>query len=286
VAQDTIPGIVQVLNGLSLKSAQEIVQLTMARTGAIQPKEIRRTRMMLGGSTPGLHALDTDYDFYVMPPALKSWLDLNDKYFLEEGIPDKLRPRGLMLVGDPGVGKSMFSLVLAKHWDVPLFRLDISASKNRYLGETESRIARHLSTVDQNAPCVWLFDEVEKIFGVSDNEGTMSSVLTQVLWWLQMHKSRVFTVMTSNNLKTVPGELYRPGRIDKTVEIQKLTLSEAKIFAGGVYRSVVGHDISLRRQKVLRDTLDKMNKGSLAHAEVTETVYTLIKERSWLEEDK
>jgi SpoVK/Ycf46/Vps4 family AAA+-type ATPase len=72
--------------------------------------------------------------------------------------PEKLVPRGLLLAGDPGTGKSMASMVLAKHWDIPLFRLDVSASLNRWLGESESRIARNLSLIEQNAPCVFLLD--------------------------------------------------------------------------------------------------------------------------------
>jgi ATPase family associated with various cellular activities (AAA) len=156
VHESKIPGLVQVLKGLSLKTGQEVVQLTMARTGSVLPQEVRRTRTMLRGETPGLYSLDTDYDFYEMPKLLKQWIDLNDKYFLDPTTPQRLMPRGLLLSGDPGVGKSMASMVLAKHWDVPLFRLDISTSLNRYLGESESRIARNLSIIENNAPCIWL----------------------------------------------------------------------------------------------------------------------------------
>lgn len=285
ISVEDIPPLVQVLQGLSLKAAMEVAQLTMARTGSVLPKDVRRTRMMLGGHLPGLSSLDTDYDFYVMPKVLKEWIDLNDKYFLDLSTPEKLVPRGLLLVGDPGVGKSMASMVLARHWDVPLFRLDISTSLNRYLGESESRIARNLNMIEQNAPCVFLFDEVEKLFGSGD-EGTPTRILSQLLWWMQYHKGRVLVVMTSNDISKLPKELYRPGRVDKVIKIEKLTLNEAKLFAVGVYNSVLGVPPTMRRQKAIRDLLDKENKGAMSHAEVSEVVYELIKGKDWLEADQ
>lgn len=282
VTAEQIPGIVLVLKGLSLKSAQEVIQLTMARTGGVLPQEVRKTRQMMGGEHPGLSTLDTDYDFYEWPKELREWLDLNDKYFLDLKAPEKLVPRGLLLAGEPGVGKSMSSMVLAKHWDVPLFRLDVSTSLNRYLGESESRIARNLSVIEQNAPCVWLLDEAEKLFGTAGDEGTTRRILSQILWWLQYHKSRVLTVMTTNDLPQLPRELYRAERIDRVIQIDKLPLTQAKLFASKVYESVIGKPPTLTRQKKLRDLLDKSNKGSVAHAEVRVMVYTAIKTHDWL----
>ena len=185
VSDDQVEPIVQQLRGLSLKAAQEVVQLTMARVQSIAPHEVRKTRQMMGGETPGLMQLDTEYDFYEWPKPLQEWLTLNDPYFLDLNTPQQLMPRGLLLAGEAGVGKTMAAMVLAKHWDVPLFRLDVSTSLNRYLGESESRIARNLNIIEQNAPCVWLMDEVEKLFTTEGDEGTTQRILSQMLWWLQ-----------------------------------------------------------------------------------------------------
>jgi hypothetical protein len=279
---DKLKPILQALNGLSLKTASEIVQLSMARSGELSPKEIRRTKIQLGGNIPGLHSMDTDYDFYVMPKVLQEWIDLNGKYFLDPATPQKLIPRGLLLNGSSGTGKTMAAKVIAKTLDIPLFRLDISSSLNRFLGESESRIARNLEMIEASSPAVLILDEVEKQFGSSGDDGTASRILSQFLWFLQEHKSRVLTIMTSNDISNLPEELYRPGRIDKVMEIQKLSLVEAKTFAAGVYQNVIGKQISVKRNKLLRDTLDKMSLSFFSHAEITELVYTLVKDREWL----
>lgn len=286
VEPEQIEPLVQQLKGLSLKSAQEVVQLTMARAHSIAPHEVRKTRQMMGGETPGLMVLDTDYDFYEWPQDLTEWLAINEGYFLDLNTPPQLVPRGLLLDGEPGVGKSMAARVLAKHWDVPLFRLDVSTSLNRYLGESESRIARNLAVIEQNAPCVWLLDEVEKLFVSDGGEGTTQRILSQMLWWLQSHTSRVLTIMTTNNLQGIPKELYRAERLDKVLHLEKLSLSGAKAFAAHVYESVLKTPIPGKRAKILRDLLDKADKGTYAHAEVRVMVYDVIKRQGWMTLDK
>ena len=104
----------------------------------------------------------------VKEPPLEDWLELNSAYFLNPKTPAKLMPRGLMLAGKPGVGKSMGAKAIAQHFDIPLFRLDISTTLAKFVGESEARVARSLATVDRESPCVLLLDEVEKIFSGND----------------------------------------------------------------------------------------------------------------------
>lgn len=282
VEADMMPAMVQVLKGLSVKGAQEVVQLTMARTGSLAPKEIRKTRQMMSGGAPGLENLDTDYDFYEWPQELKDWVDLNEPYFVAMNTPPQLVPRGLLLEGAPGTGKSMFATVLAKRLDVPLFRLDVATTLNRWLGESESRVARNLSIIEQNAPCVWLLDEAEKLFGSNGEEGTTRRLLSQMLWWLQYRKSRVLTIITTNDFAALPKELYRAERLDKVIRIDKLPLSNAKLFASRVFQSVLNMPPSPKQLKVIRDAIDQQNQSTFAHAEVRATVYDLIKTQKWV----
>lgn len=282
IAPDLKPKMVQVLRGLSYKTANEVLLITMARTGCATPNEVRKTRQMMTGQHPGLSPLDTSYDFYEWPKDLKEWLDLNDKYFLNLDTPEKLVPRGLLLHGEPGVGKSMAAMVLARHWDVPLFRLDVTGALNRYLGVAEGRISAALDIIEQNAPCVWLLDEAEKLFVQGSEEGTTQRILSQLLWWLQYHKARVITVITTNDMDKLPKELYRAERIDKTIKIDKLPLSAAKLFAAKVYQSVMNEEISMPRRKVLNKALEDLDYGQIAHAQVRVLVYDAIKNNGWL----
>lgn len=279
---DLIEELVQVLKGLSLKTAGEILMLTMARTGAALPKDVRHTRTLVGGMVQGLYPVDTSYDFYEFPDKLHGWLDLNAKYFTAPNAPPQLVPRGTMLEGSPGVGKSMAAKAVARYFDVPLYRLDIATTMNRYIGESENRVARSLDLIERESPCVLLIDEVEKIFSEHDDSGVTSRILSQLLWWLSDHTSRVLTIMTTNNLSKIPPELYRPGRLDFVMKIPRLSPSEARMFAGKVFQSVVGNEPTIKQLKVMKDALEASNADDFSHAEVSELTYTCIKLNDWV----
>jgi SpoVK/Ycf46/Vps4 family AAA+-type ATPase len=236
---------------------------------------------MLVGSTPGLQNLDTTYDFYETPKTLSTWLEINKKYFLQESGMERLVPRGLLLAGPPGVGKSMAASVIAHDWDLPLFRLDVGATMNRWLGETEGRVYRSLSLVDANSPCVLLVDEVEKLFSTTEDGGTTQRVLSQLLWWLQFRRSRVLVVMTTNNLKSIPQELYRPGRIDKVITLELLTAAQATKFSVRVLESVTGKPATTKQLDVIKDTF-WISAEHYSHAQVTEMVYDMVKNNKWV----
>ena len=282
VSQESIPQLLLSLGGLSLKASSEIVQLTMARSGAVTPHEVRATRQMLGTQTQGFQILDSTYDFYIMPEPLLAWLKLNESFFLDDLAPTQLVPRGLLLSGKPGVGKSMFSKVIASHWKLPLVRLDIPGSLNRMLGESEARISRSLAAVEQYAPCVLLLDEVEKLFGNDDEGGTTARILSQLLWWLQEHKAKVLTLMTTNLSQQIPPELYREGRIDAVIEIPLLSQTDAAELAAKVFKSVLKRKPDLTETAALSQEIE--TKKLWAHAELTQGVYRLIKTHGWYQE--
>lgn len=282
VPDTTMSGMIATLRGLSPKGAEEVLKITMARTGQVTAHETRKTRQMMSSRHPGLSPIDTEYDFYEWPTELKAWFDLNDKYFTDLNVPQPLVPRGLLLNGSPGVGKSMAARVLAKHWDVPLFRLDIATSLNRWQGVAEANVERSMQIIEENAPCVWLLDEVEKMFGGQNDSGTMDRILSQFLWWLQTHKKRVLTVMTTNDMAVIPKELYRSERIDRVIQIEMMGLSEAKLFAQKVYAALMTEKVTMQRQKVLNTLIEAKNLPRLSHADVRVLVYEAVKEYGWL----
>ena len=271
------------LKGLSLKAVSEIVMLTQSRTGGMSVKELRRTRSMIGGSVQGLIPVEPDFDFYKFPVKLEDWLKTNRGYFMSEKTHPKLRPRGVMLEGSPGVGKSLAAKAIAKEFGIPLYRLDIATTLNRYIGESEARIARSLSLLERESPCVMLLDEVEKIFTDKEDSGVTTRIMSQLLWWLADHSSRVLTVMTTNNLKNIPPELYRTGRVDMVMKIPRMSMMEANNFAQEVFSHVVGKKATLKQVQALSNALKLTALDDFAHAEVAELVYTAIKQHHWIE---
>jgi len=285
-AADVYPAV----RGMSLKAVWEIMQLTQARAGSAWPHEVRRTRASYLGVSQGLYLEDTTYDFYVWPKALKEWLDLNRPYFLRDDVHAKLVPRALLLYGTPGVGKSMASKAFANELKVPLYRLDLAGSLSKYVGESEARLTRLLGLVDREAPCVLLLDEIEKVLTMREEGGPVPRLLSMLLWWLQEHQSRVFTVMTTNarwdqneqRLEGLPTELYRKGRVDKVFCMPKLPQGQAVYsFASQCFESVVKKKSDEKQTKRLWEALQPVASDGIAHADVAEVVYTEVKKNHW-----
>ena len=128
-------------------------------------------------------------------------------------------PKGVLLVGVPGCGKSLAAAAIATVSNRPLLRFDVGKVFDKYQGESEVKIRRCLATAEAIAPCVLWIDELEKSFSGtkgsdSDGHGTTKRVFSTFLTWLQEKKADVFLVATANNVDSLPPELYRPGRID------------------------------------------------------------------------
>ena len=150
--------------------------------------------------------------------ALKAWLAQRRPAFLGEAGSAALDiPKGIMLLGVQGCGKSLAAKAVAGAWGVPLMRLDFGALYNKFLGETERNLREALKAADAMAPCVLWIDELEK--GVSGNNnsdgGESRRVLGALLTWMAERNSRVFIVATSNDIESLPPELVRKGRLDE-----------------------------------------------------------------------
>ena len=221
--------------GCTVKDVGELARLTLARDGTITPQGVMLTRKTCAPKTRGIEQVDLADFAYCPPPGLDDYLEREKPFFLT-GEDPLLIPRGLLLDGNPGVGKSACAKHIAVRWGVPLYRVDLGTVQAKYVGESEANLAIALSQLDNEAPAVVLLDEVEKmVSGVgADTTGVAGRMLGQLLWWLQEHRSRVFVVMTSNNSKILPPELYRPGRIDRQILLRGL-VSRADAVAFGLW---------------------------------------------------
>lgn len=152
---------------------------------------------------------------------LKEWLDEKQRVFFASDEALAARgletPKGILLVGIPGCGKSLSAKMVAKSWALPLFRFDIGSVYDKWVGESEKKMRQALRFLDNVAPCVVWIDEIEKGLSVSDGgNDTGRRVLGQFLFWLQESGSRVFLVATANDISALPPELFRKGRFSQT----------------------------------------------------------------------
>lgn len=149
--------------------------------------------------------------------SLRAWLKRKHQIMVADLRGTDLRPpRGVLLVGVPGCGKSLSAKAIAAEWRLPLYRLDLAAMLGQYVGQSEGRLREALDTADRMAPCVLWIDEIEKgLAGQNDSTGVGRRLVGQFLFWLQESHSRVFVVATSNDVRSLPPELLRKGRFDE-----------------------------------------------------------------------
>lgn len=148
---------------------------------------------------------------------LKAWLQQRRSVFRRDGKAAHLdSPKGIVLLGVQGCGKSLAAKATAGIFGVPLLRLDFGAIYDKYHGETERKLRESLQTADVMSPCVLWIDEIEKgIAGRGGETGTTQRVLGTFLTWIAENKSQVFVVATANNINALPPELVRKGRFDE-----------------------------------------------------------------------
>jgi SpoVK/Ycf46/Vps4 family AAA+-type ATPase len=130
-------------------------------------------------------------------------------------------PKGVIILGVQGCGKSLCARAVAGEWKLPLVKFDTSAVYDKYIGETEKRIRKVFQVAEGLAPCVLWIDELEKVFAgsgpdsASADAGVASRLLASFLSWMQDRKSPVFVAATCNNVTVLPPELIRKGRFDE-----------------------------------------------------------------------
>ncbi len=148
---------------------------------------------------------------------LKAWLELRQTAFLPSEQKVKLDvPKGILLVGIQGCGKSLAARAVAGAWNIPLLRLDFGALYNKFFGETEKNMRQAITLAETMSPCVLWIDEIEKGISTGDyDSGTSQRLLATLLTWMADNTKPVFIVATANNISALPPELIRKGRLDE-----------------------------------------------------------------------
>lgn len=148
---------------------------------------------------------------------LKDWLDLRKPAFCDGvRLPGLDPPKGILMLGVQGCGKSLAAKSVAGSWGVPLLRLDFGSLYNKYHGETERNLRESLKSAENMSPCVLWIDEIEKGIATSDSDGgTSKRVLGTLLTWMAEKNKKIFLVATANDIQALPPELLRKGRFDE-----------------------------------------------------------------------
>jgi SpoVK/Ycf46/Vps4 family AAA+-type ATPase len=146
---------------------------------------------------------------------LKRWLlTRRDAFNDDDSTLD--RPKGILLLGVQGGGKSLAAKAVAGLWGLPLMRMDVGALYNKFHGETERNLREALKLADAMSPCVLWLDEIEKGMAQDGNDnGVSQRLLGTLLTWMAERRTRVFIVATSNDISRLPPELIRKGRLDE-----------------------------------------------------------------------
>jgi len=277
--QEVAYNFVPLLKDLSLKQIEDILKLCSHKFGSISEETILITKRGYSNLPEGLHSVSTDFKFYHPIPMIEDWIKNQGRAFHKD-IPIELKPKGLLLYGVAGSGKTMSAKRIAASLKVPLYRLDVGSLMNKYVGESERNLNKALHTLESASPCTVLIDEVEKLFNMSEDSGTGSRILSQLLWWLQEDTSEIVTIMTTNDKSAIPPELYRAGRIDKSIEYFYLAKAEAVPFAQSLLEKYAEFvDDPKVKKGVMSNLTDAFAQPSsqVTYASITELVFAEIR---------
>jgi len=213
------------LLGVTESDARRLIRSAIRKDGAITDSDVADVTKAKYDLLGPEGAVSFEYDTASFSDVagldnLKAWIDkrraavLADEAERSAGLD---RPKGVLLLGVQGGGKSLAAKAVAGRLGVPLLRLDFGALYNKYIGESERNLREALRTADVMAPCVLWLDEIEKglAAGGGDDSGTGRRLLGSLLTWMAERDSGAFLVATSNDISQLPAELVRKGRLDE-----------------------------------------------------------------------
>lgn len=223
------------LNGVTKIEAENVIAALIVN-GSIRKEdmdEVRNAKDRLFSDISGLEKINVDDSVKEVGglEGLRKWLDEKKELLTSEKKIELKRkglqpPRGILLVGVPGCGKSMSAKSISANWKLPLYRLDFATVQGSYVGQSEQQLKDALITAEEVSPCVLWIDEIEKgLSGVADG-GVSTRMVGQFLFWLQECKKNVFVVATANDISILPSELLRRGRFDELFFVDLPTSKE------------------------------------------------------------
>lgn len=218
--------ILRALQGLTLHQARQVITQCVVEDGTLSADDVqkilkRKVQAIKDGGLLEYYPLEDNQFELGGFTNLKSWLERAKVGFTAEAKALNLTPpRGIMLVGVPGCGKSLAAKAIAREWQLPLLKLDAGRLFDKFVGESEKNFRKAIEMAESLSPIVLWIDEIEKAMAAGGGSGDADAGLSRRLFgafltWLQEKKQEVFVIATANNLALLPPELLRKGRFDE-----------------------------------------------------------------------
>ena len=225
MTKEDLQKLINNLSGLTLFEAKKVLTMIIVEDGLLSREDIQRVievkkKLIEREGLLEYYSVEERFQDIADLAGLKAWLNKR-KHFITN--PEKAKgaglsfPKGILLLGVPGTGKSLCAKAVSMEWGLPLLRMDPARLYSKYIGETESKFKRAMETSEKMSPLILWIDEIEKAFasGGEADGGVSQRVLGSFLSWMQDRKGDVFVVATANDVTKLPPELLRKGRFDE-----------------------------------------------------------------------
>ena len=239
-SNDELDHITNSFRGLTLTECEQICTYCIIKHSKLLPEVISNQKKDIIRKSGLLDWISEDIDMSLIGglDGLKFWLEKRKDAFSDEALAYGLpaNPKGILLVGIQGAGKSLFAKAISSFWNFPLLKLDMGKVFSGLVGSSEQNMRQVFKVAESVAPCILWCDEIDKGMSGSKSSsfsdgGTTSRVLGSWLTWMQDRKSPVFVVATANDVSNLPPELLRKGRFDEIFFVDlPNTIERKKIF--------------------------------------------------------
>jgi SpoVK/Ycf46/Vps4 family AAA+-type ATPase len=225
ITKNGLAAIIRNLRGLSLRQARQLIYDAVSVDKRFNDRDVnkiiagKRTMIRSDGLLEYVEA-PLDMDEIGGMCNLKRWLQLRQNAFTEQATQYGITPpRGVLILGVQGAGKSLCAKAISAAWQQPLYRMDPSALFNSYVGQSERNLRQALKEIEAMAPAILWIDEIEKGFASAASQSTDGGLSKRMfgtlLTWMQEHREPVFVIATANDIEALPPELLRKGRFDE-----------------------------------------------------------------------
>ncbi|RNC84028.1 MAG: AAA family ATPase [Balneola sp.] len=225
ISKPDLDKLIMNLRGLTLFEAKKILTMIMVEDGTLTKDDIQvvidsKKKLIEKEGLLEYYTAEESFGDIAALDGLKDWLKKR-QIFVEK--PDQAKkaglifPKGILLLGVPGTGKSLCAKAVSKEWGLPLLKMDPAKLYSKYIGETESKFNKAMEISEKMSPLILWIDEIEKAFASGgDADGGLSQrVIGSFLSWMQERKGDVFVIATANDVEKLPPEFLRKGRFDE-----------------------------------------------------------------------